>query len=266
MRTACILLVAFGPGHIEHFQAIKPLQHIGLRDIAGKNEFILSNQTRGRARMPGDKYELAIAHASGAPAQVMLHLGRFALFINPEQADIQIVARVLEIIGVASEEADIRFRRENQPHIRIAFVTIERILAALEERHHIAAQTSGLERLLLQTAHHFAPCLERLFGAHFGLDRRIDAFGHILDAHQDIELQIVALELLLTAGRIKPIGQDILFLRGKLLERPGSDVMIGNHQPVFRNKRARAAVVETNRRFLQMFQPLSVRAVTILGF
>ncbi len=166
----------------------------------------------------------------------MLHLRRLIILIDAEEADIEIVTRIFKVIGIPSKEADIRFRRKDQPHIGIALIAVERILAPLEKRHYVAAQTGRLQRFLLQPAHHFPPRLERLLGAQLRRDDRIDLLRHILDAHQDIELQIMAFELLGAGACVESIGQNVLLLGGELLQRSGAHMMIGEHEPILRDE------------------------------
>ena len=44
------------------------------------------------------------------------------VFINAEEADVQIVTGILEIIGVAAEKRSVEFRREDEAHFGVLFV------------------------------------------------------------------------------------------------------------------------------------------------
>ena len=61
----------------------------------------------------------------------MLDLRWLAIFVNAEQADIEIVARILEIVGITAEESHLLFGGEDQADVVIALVSIEMVRAAL---------------------------------------------------------------------------------------------------------------------------------------
>ena len=90
--------------------------------------------------MAGDEDQLSVLGARLAPFQIMLDLGRFAVFVDAEEADVQIVARILEIVRIAAEKGDLLLRREDQPHVGVVFVRVEVIQPALVERDHVAPQ------------------------------------------------------------------------------------------------------------------------------
>ena len=61
----------------------------------------------GVAGMAGDEDELVFLGAVLAPFEIVLDLGRLVVFINTEETDIKIVARVGEVIGIAAEKSDV---------------------------------------------------------------------------------------------------------------------------------------------------------------
>ena len=69
----------------------------------------------------------------------MLGLGWLAIFVSAENADIEIVTRILEVIGIATVERRLLFWREDDPHIVVAFVAIQIVNAAPIKRNHIGA-------------------------------------------------------------------------------------------------------------------------------
>src|SRR4029078_11359337 len=94
-------------------------------------------------RMPGvagNENEFVSLGPGLAPFEIVLDLGWLIVLVNAEKARVEIVPRKCEIIGVAAEKRDLLLRREDKPDVRIAFVTIEMVHAALVERDHIAAQ------------------------------------------------------------------------------------------------------------------------------
>src|SRR5579871_5563326 len=97
--------------------------------------------------MSRDKHQGALRRSLRAPAKKVLHLERLTVFVNPEETDVEVVTRVLEIIDIAAEGGDGAFRREHQTDIGVFPVSIEMIEAALVERDHVAAQPRRLERV-----------------------------------------------------------------------------------------------------------------------
>ena len=79
-------------------------------------------QPIGAARMPGDEDQLVVGRAGLAPVQKVLELDRLVVFIDAEEADIEVVARILEIVRVAAEKRDVLLRREHQPHVGVLLV------------------------------------------------------------------------------------------------------------------------------------------------
>ncbi len=61
----------------------------------------------GPAGMAGDEDQLAVARALGTPLQVVLDLGRLAVLVDAEEADVEVVAGILEVVRVAAEEGDV---------------------------------------------------------------------------------------------------------------------------------------------------------------
>ena len=70
----------------------------------------------------------------------MLDLDRLVVFVNAEEADVEIVTRIGEIVGVAAVEGDLLLGGEDKPDIGVAFEAVKVVLAALVERDDVAAQ------------------------------------------------------------------------------------------------------------------------------
>ncbi len=90
-------------------------------------------QTIGAAGMSGNEDQLAFRRARLAPLQEMLDVHRLVVLVDAEEADIQIVARIFEIVGIAAEEGDRFLRSEHQAHVGVLFVAVQMILAAVVE-------------------------------------------------------------------------------------------------------------------------------------
>ncbi len=221
-------------------------------------------QPVGVSRVAGHEDQFAVDGARGAPFQVMLDLGRLAVFVGPKEADIQIVARVFEIVGVAAEKRDLLFRREDEPHVGVFLITVQVISAAVIERNHVAAQPGGVERFFLDRVHHGPPRVFGRLGSQAGLDRGCHSIGHVPDADQDVQFQVEAFDFLGPGLGLKALLQVIVLGAGKLLQRVGAHVVVGHHQPLGRDERPGAAAVEADRSLLQVVEP-GVGRVEVIG-
>src|SRR5207249_3905450 len=103
----------------------------------------------GMARVTRDEYKLVVFGTMLAPLEVVLDLGGLAIFIDAEETDIEVIARIGEVVRVAAIEGDLLFRGENQAHIGVAFEAIEVILTALVKGDDVAAQSGFLVRVAL---------------------------------------------------------------------------------------------------------------------
>src|SRR3954467_538470 len=98
-------------------------------------------QSTGPPRMARDKNQFIVPRARSAPAQIMFDLRRLAVLIDPEEANIEVVPRILKIVRVAPEKCDCLLRRKHQPNIGVLLELIKMIFTALKQRYHVAPQT-----------------------------------------------------------------------------------------------------------------------------
>src|SRR5947209_17066369 len=94
--------------------------------------------------MTADKHKLVVAHAIGGPLEVILKTYRLVVLVSAEERNVEVVARVLEVVWVPTEEGNGELRREDQPYVVVFLVLIKVIDRARVERDHIAAQPGGL--------------------------------------------------------------------------------------------------------------------------
>src|SRR5882672_11148990 len=97
-------------------------------------------ETLGAARISGNENQVTFRGARLTPLQEMFRVHCLVILVDSEKTDVQVVARILEIVGVAAEERDRFLRCEYQTHIGVALVPVEAIPAAVVERNHVAAQ------------------------------------------------------------------------------------------------------------------------------
>ena len=218
-------------------------------------QFSHGQQPAGSTRMSGDECEFAIACARRRETQEILHLCRFVIFVGTEQADVEVVARELEVVRVAAVKSDLLLGRKYQTNVRVALEAIEVIRAALPERDDVRAQTRAILRFLLHFRDDFAPRQERSGGVRFLRHGGVDARCHVFDGLEHVEFEIEALHFLRRCARVESVVKIIFLLRAHFLQRIGADVMIGNQQAVRAHETPRTAGVEAHGGFLQVLEP-----------
>src|ERR1051326_7938105 len=90
---------------LEHGDApLVQLQGRGILHIAQKIQLRHCEHAPGVARMPRNEDQLAIFHAGRRPFQIVVQVGRLAVFVYAEERDVEIVSGIREVVGIASEE------------------------------------------------------------------------------------------------------------------------------------------------------------------
>jgi hypothetical protein len=150
-------------------------------DVSQKLELREGEEAARRPRIPGGENEIAFFDRLGRPAEKMRGLEGSIVLINPEEGDVEVVAGVGEIVGVAAKKGCRVFGGENQPDISIDFILVERLKAAGIKADHLATQAGLLGRVFFEGGDEFLPGgsrIGRVFGGCLGCP---DVFGHILD-------------------------------------------------------------------------------------
>src|SRR5580704_119923 len=215
--------------------------------------------------MSRNEDEVAIFHAVARPLKIVIEVRRFVIFVDSKKSDVEIVARVGEIIGIASEEGDVEFRREHQTDIGVLLVLVEVINLARIENHYITAQSGRSGAVFFDLRHGGALGLAGGGRRHPGLHAGIDLIGHILDANELIELQIWAFGLFRLRLGIEA-GLDVVVALGReLLDASRAHMVVGEGQTVRRHKRAGSAVVESYRGEANMIEPRRSEFEAVFG-
>src|SRR6266705_1633787 len=97
-------------------------------------------ETLSAARISGNENQVTFRGARLTPLQETFHVYCLVVLVDSEKADVQVVARILEVVRVAAEERGRFLRCEYQSHVGISLVPVEVILAAVVERNDVAAQ------------------------------------------------------------------------------------------------------------------------------
>ena len=110
------------------------------------------------------------------------------VLIHAHQANVEIVARKIEIIGVAAELRDRHFRRKDEAHVGVFLVMIKIVDAALVKRDDLA------ENRRIRAATFFELSFLRMqrgncSGARFSRDGSLYIGGDVADLHELIELE-----------------------------------------------------------------------------
>ncbi len=166
---------------------------------------------------------------------------RPVVLVDAEEREVEIVARVAEVVGIAAVERGLLLGRHDQAHVGVALVAIERVLAAAVELDHLRLEPGLLRGLLLDLGDRRAPLGALGLARRLGVDRPGHSRCDVLGRGQHLELEVRALHLLARAARVEAV-LHVIMLRGRDLgELAERDVVVGEHQAVGRDERAGAA-------------------------
>ena len=207
--------------------------------------------------MAGDEHQVARVDALCAPGQVVLGLPGLALVPDAEEGAVEVVARELEVVGVAAEEGDPLLGREDQAHVGEALVAVQVVLRAAVQGHDLAVEPAARLGRGLDGGDGLAP---RGVGLGRGepLGRARDRAADVLDGPQDEQRQVRAGQLLRARGGVEPVAQQVALGGRELLDPIAPHVVVGQHQAVGRDHRPRAAG-EAHAGLLHVLQPLGAR-------
>ena len=149
-------------------------------------------QSRGRARMAGDKDQIPLLRAAIAPLKVMRGSSRRAVLVRTEERNVEGIPREFEVIGIAAEEGDRGFRSKHQANIRVFLVAVKVIAAAAIERDHVAAQASPIKRLFFDPRRGLPACLGGSGVVGPLWHPLVHKLGYVIDGDQNVQLQVRA--------------------------------------------------------------------------
>src|SRR5216684_5515851 len=116
----------------------------------------------------------------------MLDLRRLTIFVNAEQANIEIVTWILEIVGITSEESHLLLGCEDQPHVIITFVSVKMICSALIQRDYVRSESGFIFAFLFNPGDGGVACIPSLIAGHACLHCASDARGYVLVGDQHV--------------------------------------------------------------------------------
>src|SRR6266567_9442915 len=248
----------------EHFAPVEHIEKVRHLVIAHVHQLIERKLAVRLSGMTANERELAILRPIRIPFQEVLDLRRLAVFVGAEDTDIEIEARVIEIVRVAAVKSDLLFGSKDKPYVVVTLETIKVIGAALVKRDHVGTQSSLLFAFSFDIRDRLLARGGGLLRAHPRLQRGGNPRRYVLDRHQDVQLEIGRARFFRLGLRVESVAHVVVLLAADLLEGIEADVMIRDDKAVRRNERAATAGVETDARFLEMLEPLRCRLETIL--
>src|SRR5262252_9447748 len=223
-------------------------QDRGVLHVAQEIELRNRQQSAGAARMTGDKNELVVAYPCWRPLQVVVQMGRLVILIDAEEGDVEVVARIFEVIGIPAEEGDVKLRREHQADIRVLLVLVKVVDLPRIKGDYVATETSSSCAILLDLRHRGALGLANVCRRHAWLHSGIDLVGDIFNSDELVEFEVGTLRFFRLGLGVEASLDVVMPFRRKLLYTGSSDVMIGEGQSVSRDEGTRSAVVESDGR------------------
>ncbi len=214
--------------------------------IAQEIDLVHGDETIRASGMAGDEDQVVVFDACGRPTQIVVEMNGLIVFVDAEESYVEIVARVSEVIRIASKERHGEFGREDEAHIGVLFVLVEVINFARVEGDHVAAQAGRGGAFLFDGAHSRTLGLAGVSGGHCRWSRALDFGGDIFDANQHIEFEIGALGFFLACFGVEAGLHVIGPGGGELLNAVRSYVVIGEGKAVGGDKRTGTAVIEAD--------------------
>jgi hypothetical protein len=253
--AAGVFQATVGIGRKKHFAAAEHIELLRRRNIADVFEVRDGVEPAGASGMARDEREFAVARAGSAPLEEVLELHRLIVLIDAKEADIEVVAGELEIVGIAAEEGDVFFGGEDEADVGVFFILVEMIFAALKERDDVAAKLGLFELVFFDRIDDGAAGFLSIGSGLAGLDRGIHLGGDVFNVHEDIELEIDALDFFSGRFGVKAELEQIAVGGAEFLEGVGGDVVIGHYQAAGRDEGARAAAIEADAGKAKVLEP-----------
>ena len=243
-----------GQGLQRRLLAVHGLQLEGDADVPRIDHLRVGLLAVGGARMARDEGQLTHGDALGAEGQEGLGVVGLAVLVDTEQGEVQVVARVGVVVGIAAKGRDLQLRGGGEAHVRELLVAVEPVFAALVEGHGLAGEARLRLLGLAQVRQGVAPGGEGVLVGGPGLHGAVHPRGDILGGHQHHQLEARHLQLLLAGGGGDPVPDQIGLGTGDLGDGPTAHVVVGDHQAVAAHEGPGAAR-EAHRGELQGLQP-----------
>ena len=225
-------------------------------------------ETRSRTRITGHENEIAFLCPGGGPLEVVLGMDRLVVFINANQRHVDVVTRKVEIVGIATEECGLEFRHKDEANVCVLFIAIKTVLTALVKRDNVRTQAGRFQRLSFDLRDLDSFRLERVGVAGVWLYCSVYTRSHVFDAYQLVQLKTGRLDLVGARFCQKSFFGQVLLGRAHLVNDVFDDVIVRQNEAVWRDKRARAAVVEPDGGEPDLVQPLirNLKTIFLLDF
>src|SRR5439155_14456996 len=147
-------------------------------------------------RAAADEGQFAVARPVRVPLEKMIDLRGLAILVNAKETDIEIITGILEVIRVAAKKSHLLLGREDEPDVVVTFVSIQVVSAALVKGNDIGSQPGFLFAFFFNRSDHSVARTGSLVAGHAWVDRAVYARSHILNRHQDVELEIGRFEFI----------------------------------------------------------------------
>src|SRR5215469_378029 len=186
--------------------------------------------------MSGDKNELIVAHSRRRPLQVVVQVGRLVVLVDAEKRDIEVVARIFEVVRIPAEEGNVELGREDQTDIRILLVLVKVVYLSRIKSDHVAAEASRSAAILLDLRHRRALGLANICSRHARLHTGIDPVRDLFNSNQLVEFQIGTFRFFRLGLGVEASLDVVMSFGRELLYTRGADMMIGEGQSVSRDE------------------------------
>src|SRR6266566_1384631 len=98
-------------------------------------------KARSGTGVAGHEYQLAILHSSLRPLEITLRMHGLIVLVGAHQGHVYIETRKVKVVRITAEKRRLKFRHEDQTHVRIFLVAIEIVLPTLVKGDDIRTKT-----------------------------------------------------------------------------------------------------------------------------
>jgi hypothetical protein len=256
-----------GGGPAEHVEAmVDQRAHARIARLALVLELRLRQQALRAAGIAGQEHQFAVLRPVAPDEVRVARVRRLAVDVGAAEREVERVARVDEVVGVAAEVRDLQMRRHHQAHVVEHAVLVELPDAALEQldqlrleprlrRTRVGEQTLAIRLALLLGG----------LGVHRRQHPHQHVGGDVAHRHQLLHGQARQLHLLGEFGGDEAVAHPVA-LPLHLRHRVARAVVVGQDQALRRHERRRAAAAEAQRREAHAVPPRLVGAHAVLAF
>ena len=139
----------------------------------------------GVGGVAGDEDEFVLGDAIGGEFEEVVDVRGLVVFVGAHEGDVEAVAGVFEVVGVAAEEGGLEFGGEDEADVGVAFVAIEVVEGAAVESDDGGVIAGFLQGFVFDGGEDGVAGFDGGIGGEGWGDGGVDASGDVFDGEED---------------------------------------------------------------------------------